>query len=206
LDTPKDCHGDGDVDVDGDGIPDDNDVVVVQRIYQDGNGNGTFERGSDTNFSPSVVGCRYFHPAHNHYHVEGFAELALRSDSTGQIVRTGDKISFCVADSGIFDGGLPGTPQRAFYSETGCTERLSIQGTSVGWYDLYAWGLPGQQLDVTGIPAGNYCLIVEGDPQNLLQESNEANNNRFFHVFVDPAQAPRDAYKTLKPLRTPCPA
>jgi Lysyl oxidase len=204
-DRPRDCHGDGRVDVDGDGVPDDNDTLVRQIIYEDHNGNGTFERSVDTRSKKLVIACRYFHPAHNHYHVEGFAELALRRDATDRIVRRGQKISFCVADSGLFAGGLPGSPVNPFYREVTCNHRLAVQGTSIGWYDLYGWALPGQQIDITGIPAGNYCFIVSADPQNRLRETNNHDNTRRYHVFVDPAQAPVNGFKTLTRLNTPCP-
>ncbi|HJR37735.1 MAG TPA: lysyl oxidase family protein, partial [Nocardioidaceae bacterium] len=198
-DIPADCRGDGDTDLDGDGDLEDNDVLVQQLIYEDGNGNGTYQRLTDTGFTGVDVGCRYFHPEHDHYHVEAFSRFLLCSEQTGTVVRTGNKISFCVADTNYFDLSLPGAPTRGngFYSDDDCDGQLSIQGISVGWYDLYAWGLPGQEIDVTGLPAGTYCLIVRADPDNLIDETNESNNDRLRRLFIDPAQAPVNRYKSL---------
>ena len=36
----------------------------------------------------------------------------------------------------------------------------------------------GQELDVTSLAEGAYCLVSRADPENRLQESNERNNIR----------------------------
>jgi hypothetical protein len=207
-DIPADCHGDGNPDMDGDGDPDDNDVLTEQRIYNDVDGNGIFQRSTDTSWTTSPVACRYYHPEHDHYHVEAFSRFMLRRDTTNQIVAASQKISFCVADTDPFDLSLPGALQPiagdGFYRVSGCNGRLSTQGISVGWYDLYGYALSGQQIDITGIPAGNYCLIQRADPDDLLEETNELNNDLLLRFNINPALAPVNAQRTLVPIRGGC--
>jgi hypothetical protein len=204
ADIPEDCHGNGDVDVNGDGIPDDDDTWVEQRVYNDVNGDGVFQRSTDTSYTATVVGCRYYHPAHRHYHLEGFARFLLYSESTGQLVRTGNKISFCVADSNSFDVSLPGAPQSAFYTATACNQKTSINGTSVGWFDQYGWALQGQEIDITGIPAGTYCVVAKADPDNHFIETSDANNDVQARIQLDPSQAPVGSYVTVQRLAGAC--
>src|SRR5688572_11355204 len=50
------------------------------------------------------------------------------------------------------------------------------QGISVGWADVYDSIYDGQWIDVTTVPNGNYFLEVTLDADNVVQESNDANN------------------------------
>jgi hypothetical protein len=196
-DLPADCHGDGNPDIDGDGDGDDNDVLVKQRVFDDLNANGVFNRATDTAYVSVDVGCRYNHPEHDHYHVEAFARYSLQSVATGEIARSSGKISFCVADTDPFNLGLPGAPPASsggFYSDETCETRLATQGISVGWSDHYGWKLSGQEIDVTGMPSGEYCLIAEADPEDRLDETVETNNAHRRQLSVNPAAAPATGY------------
>jgi hypothetical protein len=204
ADTPEDCHGNGDVDVNGDGIADDDDTWVEQRVYNDVNGDGVFQRSIDTSYSATIVGCRYYHPAHHHYHLDGFARFLLYSETTGQLVRIGNKISFCVADSNPFDVSLPGAPESAFYTATACNQKGSVNGTSIGWFDQYGWALPGQEIDITGVPAGTYCVVAKADPDNQFIESSDANNDTQVRVKLDPAKARVGSYVNVQRLSGAC--
>ena len=200
-DRPRDCHGDGNPDVDGDGNPDDNDVLVRQVIYEDSDHDGVFDRAADSVGKSKVVGCRYYHPLHDHYHVESFARYVLADPRTGKTVRAGNKVSFCIADTDPFDLSLPGAQQPSggagYYSDEACDARDSIQGTSVGWFDLYGWGLPGQEIDISGIREGDYCVVTRADPKHRLVEMNPNNNDHAVRVHVDPSNAPTGSYVTL---------
>src|SRR6185312_672321 len=101
-DVPADCHGDGPR-ITKSGVRLDNDVLVHQRLYRDRDRDGVFTRGVDTGARSLPVGCRYYHPAHNHFHIESFARSELVSATTGSIVRIGPKLSFCVGDRDPFD-------------------------------------------------------------------------------------------------------
>ena len=50
------------------------------------------------------------------------------------------------------------------------------QGMSVGWTDEYNWFLPGQYVEVTGVPDGDYILDTTVDPTSRLVESDKTNN------------------------------
>jgi Lysyl oxidase len=180
---PNDCLGNGDT-----GGMDD-DVLVNQRLYVD-DGDGAFDRTRDTNYRDHPAGCRYYHPEHDHYHLDRYARFLLKSERTGKQVRAGDKISFCISDSGAFDSLLPGAPTDSYYGIADCEQRDSITGTSVGWYDEYTWNLYGQTIDVTGLPEGRYCLIAKVDPTDELTEENESNNTRQVRLRINTADAP----------------
>src|SRR5262245_20508668 len=194
-DLPADCHGDGFPDIDGNGTPDDHDVLVEQRIFNDANGDGVFQRSTDTGSTTVPVGCRYYHAVHNHYHLEQFVQFALVDAETGELARANEKISFCINDTGFFDVTLPGAPQPSpagagYYDSAACKPRDSVTGVSIGWNDTYGWKTPGQEIDISGLATGDYCVITTVDPADLLSETNEDNNVRRVRYHIDTSQAP----------------
>jgi hypothetical protein len=134
-DRPRDCHHDGQHDIDGDGRPDDNDVIVKQRIYLDKDSDGLFDRSVDRKTSSRKVRCRYYHPIHNHFHLAAFATFKLKSVETGRIVRRSGKVSFCINDTQSFDLSRPGAQQpingHGYYLSGRCIPRDGDPG-SVG--------------------------------------------------------------------------
>ena len=138
---------------------------VNQRIFRD---DGThYDRPS---------GRFAFHPGHNHVHLDGWAIYRLRAvlpgDGVGEVLRESAKTSFCLLDSAPHDPSLPGySPVRTYRT---CGELY--QGISVGWADIYAKDLIGQNIDVAGLPAGSYWLESEVDPEDHILELNENNN------------------------------
>ena len=161
-------------DCDGDGDPL-NDRKAFQRIFGDTDGDGVFTRGTDQLLSKRFAGCSLFHAEHDHWHFEEFARYRLVKPKTGRVVASSEKVSFCVRDSINFDAGLPGSPGSIYYGS--CTQD-SITGLSVGWADYYGSTLPGQELDIRGLPDGRYCLRTDADPADRLRESSETNNGR----------------------------
>jgi hypothetical protein len=136
---------------------------VYQQVYREGGGL----------FSKKLVGQVVFHPEHNHFHLEGYAQYQL-FDSAGVTPRSpvGTKTTFCVMDTDRLVRRLPGAAKKAVYTTCGSTR----QGMSVGWGDLYYYNLPGQALDVTNVPNGDYLLRIVVDPTNRLQETSDADN------------------------------
>jgi hypothetical protein len=135
---------------------------VYQRIYDS---NGTYAQ--------YLAGTFILHPEHNHFHFEGYALYVLQSaTANGASDRTSSKTTFCVMDTGYVDRSLPGAPQNAVYTSCGAT----VQGMSVGWGDRYYYGLPGQAIDVTGLPEGDYKLSIVIDPKNAIIETNDGDN------------------------------
>lgn len=51
-----------------------------------------------------------------------------------------------------------------------------LQGLASGWADSYHQSTPLQELEITGLPAGDYYLTHLADPDDHWIESNEANN------------------------------
>jgi hypothetical protein len=158
-----DCNGNGDLR---------DDRTSYQRVYRDANGDGAFTRGVDTEFRTRRAGCSRFHPAHKHWHFEALAEYALRPAVP---LGSKKKVSSCVIDSRRRLPKAPGSPRGKYYG--GC-RRDSIGGISIGWGDLYGARVTGQELDVTTLGDGIYCLVSRADPENRFQESNERNNVR----------------------------
>ena len=150
-------------------------TLVYQRIYDDG--------GS---FAEHPVGAFTYHPGHNHWHFENFAdyELWTRADydrwlaggrAEGQpgwrgSKTTGQGESFCVRDSRAVQS-LPGSPPARSYSSCG----REIQGISVGWGDTYRYNLVDQWIELGDAPLanGDYVLRVIADPRDLLYESGD---------------------------------
>jgi hypothetical protein len=175
--TPPDCDANGD--------PSD-DRSVYQRIFLDADGDGVFRRSKDTLSSERLAGCMHFHPAHNHYHVDDFASYRLYRQSTGALVSSSDKVSFCVVDLIRPFGYLVGSPSSPYYPRggSGCDD-VATEGISVGWADIYDYSLPGQWVDVTGLHTATYCLASTADPDRRLSDSNFANNRHGTRVRLD---------------------
>jgi hypothetical protein len=172
---------------DGDGDPS-NDRDVHQRIFLDSNGDGVFHRSQDTGFEHHLFGCEQYHPAHHHWHVLDFSRYKLIRMKTGRTVATSTKIGFCIIDTDHAFGGVPGSPaQRHYPTGSGVCDEDSIDGLSVGWADTYSYYLPGQELNVTGLRRGRYCLVSTADPDGLLRESNNSNNARRTLIALHPA-------------------
>jgi Lysyl oxidase len=128
---------------------------------------------SDGTFYDRVAGDFEWHPSHNHFHFEDYALYTLQPlNAPGQSARTSAKTSFCVMDTNAVDTSLPRAPNKPVYVLCG----NAMQGMSVGWGDTYTNQLPGQSIDLTGLPDGVYKLIIEADPKNRLLEINESDN------------------------------
>ena len=156
------------------------DIPVSQRIYR-----------SDGTFTDVPAGNVHWHAIHHHYHFDAFAQSKLWAvDANGNRlgpapVATGDKVSFCIATTDI-DADYWGL--QAFgadsYPAPDCLQPDSVsggfdhfkQGMSVGWADVYNWFLPGQYVEVTGVPDGDYIIDTTVDPTGRLIEESKTNN------------------------------
>jgi hypothetical protein len=112
-----------------------------------------------------------FHPQHRHWHIDDVAEYILRAGALdGAVVAQFTKVTFCLIDTERVlpkDGAGP-------HTYLGCNAQF--QGITNGWGDEYIRGLPGQQLPITGLPAGVYYLVSTADPGNNFVEANDDNN------------------------------
>lgn len=148
----------------GEPLPNGN-LLVNQRVFRD-----------DDTWYDRAAGEFEHHPTHRHIHLEAWAVYRLREHlpggGVGDIVREGEKTSFCLLDSRLVDGSLPGVPSQRVYRTC---DGIS-QGISAGWADVYDRKLYGQNIDIKGLPQGTYWLEVEADPDNHLLERDETNN------------------------------
>src|SRR5713101_127617 len=93
------------------------------------------------------------------------------------------KMSCCVGDDILVNPNLQHTGSQTY---SYCT-RTNPQGISVGWADVYGWSLPGQMLDITGIPNGDYWLVTIANPDHLINEGGGAaasNNSAFLKIRI----------------------
>jgi hypothetical protein len=138
---------------------------VYQRIYR-----------SDGTFWDRSAGEFIYHPSHNHIHVESWCIYRVREilpgDGVGAVVAEGEKTSFCLMDLGVHDPSLPNFDPDGQFFECATT----VQGISVGWYDVYGKHLDGQWIDITDVAPGEYWLEAEVDPEGHVLETDETNN------------------------------
>lgn len=120
----------------------------------------------------SPAGVAVYHPEHNHWHQNSVALFEVRAGSpTGPAVTpAGLKVTFCLID---FDKSdlVHQNNTRVYWECNG-----DLQGISPGWGDEYHQSTEGQELDITGIPAGTYYLINQADPSNHWIEADDTNN------------------------------
>ncbi len=171
---------------DQDGNPD-NDRDALQRVFLDANGDRVFERDADTRSEHFRFGCKRYDPRAGHWNVFDLARYELRRLRTKKTVASASKVAYCTVDSDPVFPNLPGSPGRDYYPRGGCDEGSTL-GISIGWADEYYYGLPGQELDVSGVKAGRYCLVSTGDPDNLLRESDDSNNKRKTRIALRPGE------------------
>ena len=193
------------------GVPpvDDQEVTTSQRIYR-----------SDGSFYHLPAGNVHWHAIHQHYHFDGFAQSKLwATDAQGvrsgaSPAATGNKVSFCIATTSINPDYWG---QQAFgpssYPAPDCLEPESSsqgldhfkQGMAVGWTDEYNWFLPGQYVEVTGVPDGDYILDTTVDPTARLVESDKTNNCGSVRVRLSGMATPNAQAELLGPGPA-CPA
>ena len=143
---------------------------VYQRIYStDGS---SYERRA---------GQFVWHPDHDHVHFTNYATYTLQPvGASGGSAREGHKTTFCLMDTNKAPAPHASS-NPAYYMDCGTT----IQGISVGWGDKYSWYLADQDIDVAGLPSGDYSLSIDIDPNNALLETNDTDNSSLIYVNLD---------------------
>jgi hypothetical protein len=110
-------------------------------------------------------------------------------DSDGQ-VKSGtkplldSKVGFCFYDHTHEFARGPADPR---YSAKSCGKEDSEavgMGLSPGWNDTYLMSLPGQSIDVTGLPPGKYRLATEIDANGWFHEARSANNRTWIDLEI----------------------
>lgn len=145
--------------------------VVMKPHYQDGKFKDWVP---DHQFGP--VTNMFFNPGESDIHFDGFSEYALL-DTHLHVLRhktAAKKISFCVIDFHQWKSGLEGEPTSGAFS---CG---NFQGIDVGYEDTYESSIPGQAIDITGVPDGTY--YVYDAATRLLEETDKTNNAAMVEV------------------------
>jgi hypothetical protein len=171
-DGPLQVHGGGQVaPCEIDGVAFDQCTVATQEIL-DADGEIV---------ATHPAGVSVFHTQHNHWHQDSVALFAVRATPDGPPVTEDSvlKTTFCLVDldkSDLVERGA----DRVYWECNG-----DLQGISVGWGDEYHHSTEGQSLDITGLPAGEYYLTMEGDPDDQWIETDETNNVSWVRFRLD---------------------
>jgi hypothetical protein len=156
---------------------------LFQRIY-DTEGGVTEQLIASFPDAFKIDNRNQYLPGFSFYHLR----TVLPENGVGPIVSTHDKTSRAVVDSTAYNLNLPNAPNQRVYNDS----TANTLGISVGWADVYALGLPGQWIEVTGLSPGQYWLEMIVDPHNLIQESDETNNIARIMVTLNSVPNPLD--------------
>lgn len=166
--------GAGPLEMSGQRSPGDETMSVTQVIY---------DKAGGLHRVPTSASMFFSGDGHDHWHVRGLQRYTLKHVGGSQQVREGAKEGFCVYDAVFYNLTLPRAPEKRHYTKgTTCgeaDEQDTVQvdmGLSVGWADHYAYLLPYQWIDITGLRSGTYRLRVAADVRRHFKESREANN------------------------------
>jgi hypothetical protein len=116
---------------------------------------------------------------HFHWHLMDFDRYELRRASDFRLVVRDRKSGFCLADHYGHAGGRVRVAPAFFAGSCRQFEphALSVeQGTSVGWTDRYPADFHGQNVALTGVPAGIYVLVHRANPTGRIREPTLSNN------------------------------
>jgi Lysyl oxidase/WD40-like Beta Propeller Repeat len=145
---------------------------------------------------------------HSHWHVMGFQRYELRRASDHALLLCDRKSGFCLADHYAHAPGRflnePRAPVFKGYCEQGRPEAMAVhQGTSVGYTDRYPSHFHGQNLDLTGVAAGEYVLIHRANRSFLFWELRYENNAASARIRIGWPKG-RRARPSIRVLKT-CP-
>jgi len=143
-----------------------------------------------------------YHPTHGHTHYDQWGIFSLRLPETGvtdprqwPIVGQGYKLGYCLMDYHNCNAGAanhhckddntqynagttlygPDFPNLGLGGSYGCS--MSRQGISSGYTDVYSEYLDGMWIELpSGTCNGDYWIVMESDPLNVVVEANETNN------------------------------
>jgi hypothetical protein len=117
-------------------------------------------------------------PPHYHWHMLGYVHSELRAAGDFALRVRDHKSGFCIADHYAGAIGVPHGPPRfldnckQFHPEALYVE----EGSSVGYTDRYPAFFHGQQLEITGLKAGNYWLVHRANQDLHLRETRYDDN------------------------------
>ena len=140
-------------------------------------------------------------PGHDHFHADDWVEFKLLKkvwySKKMKLIKTGNKISYCLFDSGncteenefcqndtIGFFGKENLNNYGFGTFNGCDS--DRQGISVGGLDYYGLDFEGQLIQLDKVPKrGSYFVVITVDPTNKFKEKNEDNNSIIIPINLD---------------------
>lgn len=151
---------------------------VYQRVFR-----------SDGTFWDRLAGSFIYHAGHGHIHFNNWTRFYLREvlpgGGIGNVVRTGQKTSFCILELRTYNSSLPGYNDPPAYSSCG-----QVQGLRPGRSDIYSSGLTDQYIDIEGLPDGDYWLEGMVDPDGNVLESDDTNNTARIQIRIGAGPPP----------------
>jgi len=120
------------------------------------------------------------HPPHFHWHLQPFEAYTLRSASRPSLSVRDRKSGFCLIDrygNAVLPVPKIAPPRFTSNCATGKPNARSVlEGSSPGYRDRYPAFFHGQDVDVTGLPAGLYVLSHQANPLRALREERYTND------------------------------
>jgi hypothetical protein len=120
------------------------------------------------------------HPPHYHWHFSTFERFELRRADDYSLVGRDRKTGFCLADHyGHAARRVRAFGPPRFLGDCGKGRpdlRRVEQGSTPGYTDRYRAFFHGQNVDITGVPAGLYVLVHRANPDLLTHELRYDNN------------------------------
>jgi hypothetical protein len=141
------------------------------------------------------VGASDFHPAHAHWHYDGFAEFLLHevdpdTGLRGAAAAAGKKSGFCFLDWGPMAEN-EATREAGGRAAQDCLIPMQegwSMGISTGWFDFYWRELTDQYVEASDVGDGLYELISIADPDDWLLELDETDNVASALIRIDGEQ------------------
>jgi Lysyl oxidase len=146
---------------------------------------------------PRVGRLRYnIDPTHQHWHLKPFEQYELRTLDGQRIVRD-HKSGFCLTSDHISELPTLGPRGTRLIGRNRCglnapKARRVVEGTAVGYGDIYPPIKEGQYLDVTGVPPGDYDLVNRVNVGRKIREVNYANDAASLRIRLLPPAVPGD--------------
>ena len=120
------------------------------------------------------------HPPHHHWHFQPFERYELRRASDFALVVRDRKAGFCLADHyGGSAQRVEGFGPPRFLGHCGLNKPGLLhvsQGSSIGYTDRYPALFHGQDVRLTGVPAGRYVIVHRANPERTTKELRYDNN------------------------------
>ena len=116
---------------------------------------------------------------HNHFHIQDAQRIFLQNMRAETLERWA-KTGFCFLDSYPYGSTKPSRYDSAHFVCQVAPNRTVPMGVSIKWGDVYRSTIALQWIDITGLPSGDYRILLIADPPlettGRFLESEESNN------------------------------